>query len=57
MANLALYQQKPGEIVDKYLNRYKVGRNRYFVRMPESEFAKMAFNDLHFKTKDYFEDK
>lgn len=57
MVDLALYRQKSGEMVEKYMNRFKTVRNRCFIRMPESEFVKMTFNGVHFKVKDHFEYK
>ncbi len=55
---LASYRQNAGETIEEYLNRFKTARNRCFVRMPEFEFefAKIAFNGLHFKIRDHFED-
>ncbi len=57
IADLAMYRQNAEEMLEEYFNRFKMARNRYFVRMLQSEFANMAFNDLHFKTRDHFEDQ
>lgn len=39
VANLALCRQKSREMVEEYLNYFKIGRNRYFVRIPNFEFS------------------
>ncbi len=44
VTDIASYQQNAGETVEEYLNRFKTAINRCFVRMPLSEFAKIAFN-------------
>ncbi len=56
VVDIASYRQRAREIVEEYLNHFKTARNRCFVRMPELELAKIAFNGLHFKTCDHFED-
>ncbi len=45
------------ETVKDYLSRFKATRNRCFVRIPKSEFAKIAFNGLNYKTRDHFENR
>ncbi len=55
IVDLALYRQNTDETVEEYLNRFKTTKNRCFVMMPEAKFTKIAFNGLHFTTRDHFE--
>ncbi|KAI5334801.1 hypothetical protein L3X38_024934 [Prunus dulcis] len=55
MANLAKISQKPSELVQEYLGRFRDARARCTVYMPEHEFAKLAQGRLLLDLRKKFE--